>query len=109
LKHPLAGLRSRPSSEGERFERPREARADPRKKYAMHHRMWWRTNKSAPFKKTHAAGGGVAVQPETEPARRWCHWPFRTHVLTSDGDVVCGCADPFKQHPLGSMREQTLM
>ena len=30
-------------------------------------------------------------------------------VLTSDGDVVCGCADPFKKGPLGSAAESSLL
>jgi hypothetical protein len=30
-------------------------------------------------------------------------------VLASDGDVVCGCADPFKQNPLGSLREHSML
>jgi hypothetical protein len=69
-----------------------------------------RKNRAPGFQKRHAAGGGV-VQPTAPaaPAGRWCHWPSRAMVLTSDGDVVCGCADPFKKNPLGSLRESSML
>ena len=74
----------------------------------MHQPMWGK-KETAGFQKRHAAGGGVlSAEAATSPGR-WCHWPFRAMVLTSDGDVVCGCADPFKQNPVGSARSQSLM
>lgn len=30
-----------------------------------------------------------------------CHWPYETLVVLSDGKVVCGCADPYGERPLG--------
>lgn len=71
---------------------------------------WWKKKGLPVFRKAHAAGGGVQTETQagTEP-RRWCHWPFRAMVLTSDGDVVCGCADPFKKGPLGSVRDSTML
>ncbi len=43
------------------------------------------------------------------PVSGWCHWPFRSMVLSSDGSVVCGCADPFVQRPLGNAAQQSLL
>ena len=37
-----------------------------------------------------------------------CSWPWTTLVLTCDGRVVCGCADPYAQRPLGDARTQTI-
>ena len=37
-----------------------------------------------------------------------CSWPWSTLVLSCDGRVVCGCADPYMQRVLGDAREQTL-
>ena len=37
-----------------------------------------------------------------------CSWPWSTLVLTCDGRVVCGCADPYVQRVLGDAREQTI-
>jgi iron-sulfur cluster protein/radical SAM family protein len=71
--------------------------------------LFWRKKQTTAFHKRYAAGGGVLDAPVPEQPGRWCHWPFRAMVLTSDGDVVCGCADPFKQNPLGSAREQSLL
>ena len=32
-----------------------------------------------------------------QPGQRfYCTWPWETVVLMSDGTIVCGCADPFK-------------
>ena len=40
--------------------------------------------------------------------RSRCSWPWSTLVLTCDGRVVCGCADPYAQRVLGDAREQTI-
>ena len=37
-----------------------------------------------------------------------CSWPWSTLVLTCDGRVVCGCADPQVQRILGDVRTNTL-
>ena len=37
-----------------------------------------------------------------------CSWPWSTLVLSCDGRVVCGCADPYVQRVLGDTRTQTL-
>jgi hypothetical protein len=37
-----------------------------------------------------------------------CSWPWTTLVLTCDGRVVCGCADPYADRPLGDARTQTI-
>ena len=37
-----------------------------------------------------------------------CTWPWTTLVLTCDGRVVCGCADPYAQRVLGDARVQTI-
>ena len=37
-----------------------------------------------------------------------CSWPWTTLVLTCDGRVVCGCADPYVQRLLGDARTQTI-
>ncbi len=37
-----------------------------------------------------------------------CSWPWSTLVLTCDGRVVCGCADPYAQRVLGDARRQTI-
>jgi len=37
-----------------------------------------------------------------------CSWPWTTLVLTCDGRVVCGCADPYAQRVLGDARTQTI-
>jgi MoaA/NifB/PqqE/SkfB family radical SAM enzyme len=71
--------------------------------------LWRRNNEGSNYRKRHAAGGGVLSSEAPAAPRRWCHWPFRTMVLTSDGDVVCGCADPFKQNPLGSLRDRSML
>lgn len=48
---------------------------------------------------------GVSSPPQIElqPGQRfYCNWPWETVVLLSDGTIVCGCADPFKQRPAGN-------
>ena len=37
-----------------------------------------------------------------------CSWPWSTLVLTCDGRVVCGCADPYVQRVLGDARTETV-
>ena len=37
-----------------------------------------------------------------------CSWPWSTLVLSCDGRVVCGCADPYVERVLGDARAQTL-
>jgi hypothetical protein len=37
-----------------------------------------------------------------------CSWPWSTLVLTCDGRVVCGCADPYAQRVLGDVRTHTV-
>lgn len=42
-------------------------------------------------------------QIELQPGQRFfCMWPWETVTLTSDGTIVCGCADPYKQRPAGN-------
>jgi hypothetical protein len=37
-----------------------------------------------------------------------CDWIFNTLVVLCDGTVVCGCADPYGQRPLGNIHTQSL-
>lgn len=37
-----------------------------------------------------------------------CNWIFNILVVLSDGKVVCGCADPYGQRPLGHLKDNTL-
>ena len=37
-----------------------------------------------------------------------CSWPWTILVLACDGRVVCGCADPYAQRPLGDTRTQSI-
>ena len=37
-----------------------------------------------------------------------CSWPWTTLVLTCDGRVVCGCADPYVRRVLGDARDQSV-
>ncbi len=37
-----------------------------------------------------------------------CDWIFNTLVVLCDGTVVCGCADPYGQRPLGNVHTQSL-
>jgi MoaA/NifB/PqqE/SkfB family radical SAM enzyme len=43
-----------------------------------------------------------------QATRFGCSWPWTTLVLTCDGRVVCGCADPYAQRVLGDTRQQTI-
>lgn len=38
----------------------------------------------------------------------WCNWPWNTLVVLCDGNVVCGCADPRAERPVGNLREESL-
>ncbi len=38
-----------------------------------------------------------------------CDWIFNILVVLSDGKVVCGCADPRGERPLGSLSESSLL
>jgi hypothetical protein len=37
-----------------------------------------------------------------------CSWPWTALVLTCDGRVVGGCADPYAERPLGDARIQRI-
>ena len=37
-----------------------------------------------------------------------CSWPWTILVLACDGRVVCGCADPYAQRPLGDTRTHSI-
>ena len=41
-------------------------------------------------------------------ARFTCDWIFKILVVLCDGKVVCGCADPRGERPLGFLRQNTL-
>ncbi len=43
-----------------------------------------------------------------QASRFTCSWPWSTLVLTCDGRIVCGCADPYVQRVLGDARTQTV-
>ncbi|MDA1092848.1 MAG: SPASM domain-containing protein [Acidobacteria bacterium] len=43
-----------------------------------------------------------------QATRFGCSWPWSTLVLTCDGRVVCGCADPYAKRILGDARTETL-
>jgi hypothetical protein len=38
-----------------------------------------------------------------------CDWIFKTLVVLCDGKVVCGCADPRGERPLGQLQQQGIM
>ena len=38
-----------------------------------------------------------------------CSWIFNILVVLCDGKVVCGCADPYGERPLGNVRYNTLL
>jgi hypothetical protein len=38
-----------------------------------------------------------------------CNWAFDTLVVTCDGTVVCGCADPFNERPVGDLSRASLL
>jgi MoaA/NifB/PqqE/SkfB family radical SAM enzyme len=37
-----------------------------------------------------------------------CQWIFNILVVLSDGKVVCGCADPYGERPLGHLHENSI-
>ena len=37
-----------------------------------------------------------------------CSWPWTILVLACDGRVICGCADPYAQRPLGDTRTHSI-
>lgn len=46
---------------------------------------------------------------EREGERRFtCDWIFKILVVLCDGNVVCGCADPYGERPLGHLNKNTL-
>lgn len=49
-----------------------------------------------------------AAQPEGEPLRYLCSYPFRSVVVLWDGRVVPCCRDDDARYVLGDLREQTL-
>ena len=44
----------------------------------------------------------------TEQQRFTCDWLWNQLVVLSDGKVVCGCADPYGERPLGHLDKQSL-
>ncbi|MBN1355213.1 SPASM domain-containing protein [bacterium] len=38
-----------------------------------------------------------------------CHWIFDMLVVLCDGTVVCGCADPYGERPLGNLGDQDIL
>ena len=38
-----------------------------------------------------------------------CDWIYNILVVLSDGKVVCGCADPYGERPLGHLKNNTLL
>ena len=44
----------------------------------------------------------------SEKPRFTCDWIWNQLVVLSDGKVVCGCADPYGERPLGDLRAETL-
>jgi hypothetical protein len=41
-------------------------------------------------------------------SRFTCDWIFKSLVVLCDGKVVCGCADPLGERPLGSLQQNSL-
>lgn len=37
-----------------------------------------------------------------------CDWIFNRLVVLSDGKVVCGCADPYGERPIGNLKENKI-
>ena len=38
-----------------------------------------------------------------------CSWIYNILVVLSDGKVVCGCADPYGERPLGNLEEEDIL
>jgi MoaA/NifB/PqqE/SkfB family radical SAM enzyme len=46
---------------------------------------------------------------QCDRSRRFtCDWIFNILVVLSDGKVVCGCADPYGERPLGHLKDNSL-
>lgn len=43
-----------------------------------------------------------------ERQRFKCSWIWDTAVVLSDGKVVCGCADPYGERPIGHLKDNTI-
>ncbi len=43
-----------------------------------------------------------------EKTKFTCDWIFNRLVVLSDGKVVCGCADPYGERPLGNLKENKI-
>lgn len=43
------------------------------------------------------------------PFHYWCDWPWSTLVVLCDGTVVCGCADPRAERPVGDLNRESLL
>jgi len=48
------------------------------------------------------------MNPADNQEKFTCPWPFETLVVLSDGKVVCGCADPYGDRPLGYVQKTPL-
>ena len=47
--------------------------------------------------------------PECDKSTKFtCDWIFDTLVVLSDGKVVCGCADPYGERPLGHLSKNSI-
>ncbi|MBU4330232.1 MAG: SPASM domain-containing protein [Acidobacteria bacterium] len=46
---------------------------------------------------------------DTEKTRFTCDWIFDLLVVLSDGKVVCGCADPYGERPLGHLKDEPIL
>ncbi len=48
------------------------------------------------------------MSEEKERVKFTCDWIFNILVVLCDGKVVCGCADPYGERPLGHLRQSSL-
>ncbi|NIM91037.1 MAG: radical SAM protein [Candidatus Aminicenantes bacterium] len=48
------------------------------------------------------------MSEKKERARFTCDWIFNILVVLCDGKVVCGCADPYGERPLGYLQQSSL-
>jgi len=48
------------------------------------------------------------MSEENERNRFTCDWIFNILVVLCDGKVVCGCADPYGERPLGHLNQSSL-
>ena len=44
-----------------------------------------------------------------QKSRFTCDWIFNQLVVLCDGKVVCGCADPYGERPLGHLQQESLL